>query len=152
MLGSHEEAEEATQDIFVKVYRYIGDFRGDAKISSWIYRIAANVCITRLKKKQLKTRSIDQPIEAEGTTIGELIPDEGDTPDEQAEKNEMAKILRDQIRELPAKWSQAITLHHFQGFSYEEVAEVMQIPRATVATYILRARKQLAKMMLARTA
>ena len=61
----------------------------------------------------------------------------------------MAETLRAQVRRLPPDWAQAIGLHHFQGMSYEEVAEAMGIPRATVATYILRGRRQLAKQLTA---
>ncbi len=149
MLGNREEAEEATQDVFLRVYRGLDEFRGESKVTSWIFRITANVCISRLRKKQLKVASLDEPAASGDTTIAELIPDEEAAPDEQMESKEMAEVIREQVRRLPANWAQAISLHHFQGMSYDEVAEVMEIPRATVATCILRGRRRLAKQLTA---
>ena len=73
MLGNREEAEEATQDIFLRIHRSLGDFRGESKLSSWIYRITANACISRLRKKQLKTSSLDEPSEIEGRSVSEVV-------------------------------------------------------------------------------
>ncbi|MEW5961819.1 MAG: sigma-70 family RNA polymerase sigma factor, partial [Chloroflexota bacterium] len=81
MLGSREEAEEATQDIFLKVHGSLEDFRGEAKISSWIYRITANVCISRMRKKQLHMTSIDAPAATEGRSVVETIADEDEDPE-----------------------------------------------------------------------
>jgi RNA polymerase sigma-70 factor, ECF subfamily len=149
MLGNREEAEEATQDVFLRIHRSLDEFRGESKLSSWIFRIAANVCITRLRKKQLEMTSLDEPAEPGGRPVADCIPDGEPDPGQELEQKRLSENLQDQVRRLPANWAQAISLHHFQGFSYEEVAEVMQIPRATVATYILRGRKQLAKQIIA---
>ena len=151
MLGSREEAEEATQDVFLRLHRSLADFRGESQLSSWIYRIVANVCISRLRKKQLDTASLDEPIEPAGRAVLETLPDESPNPEEAYEAAQTAENLRSAVRRLPANWAQAISLHHFQGLSYEEVAEAMEIPRATVATYILRGRRQLAKLLVAET-
>jgi len=149
MLGNREEAEEATQDVFLRIYRSLDEFRGESKLSSWIFRITANVCISRLRRKQLKVASLDEPVGSLDKTAAALIPDDQPGPAEQLESQEMAETLRAQVRRLPPDWAQAIGLHHFQGMSYEEVAEAMGIPRATVATYILRGRRQLAKQLTA---
>ena len=149
MLGNREEAEEATQDVFLRIYRSLDEFRGESKLSSWIFRITANVCISRLRRKQLEVASLDEPVAYVDKTAAALIPDDRPGPAEQLESQETAEILRAQVRRLPPDWAQAISLHHFQGMSYEEVAEAMGIPRATVATYILRGRRQLAKQLTA---
>ena len=149
MLGNREEAEEATQDVFLRIHRSLDEFRGESKLSSWIFRITANVCISRLRRKQLKIVSLDEPVASVDKTAVELIPDDQPGPADQLESQEMAETLRAQVRRLPPDWAQAIGLHHFQGMSYEEVAEAMGIPRATVATYILRGRRQLAKQLTA---
>ena len=149
MLGNREEAEEAAQDVFLRIYRSLDDFRGESKLSSWIFRITANVCISRLRKKQLEVASLDEPVESGEGTMAQMIPDDRPDPEQQYESQETAEIIRAQVRRLPPEWAQAISLHHYQGMSYEEVAEVMGIPRATVATYILRGRRQLAKQLTA---
>lgn len=151
MLGNREEAEEATQDIFIKVHRSLAEFRGDCKFSSWIYRITANVCISRMRKKQLRITSIDEPLREEGITVAELVADEQADPEQDYSSKEMGEIIRNEVRRLPALWAQALSLHYFGGQSYEEVAEVMEIPRPTVATYISRGKKQLAKQLVALT-
>ena len=151
MLGSREEAEEATQDIFLKVHGALGDFRGDSKLSSWIFRITANVCISRMRKKQLKTTSIDAPVAEEGRSVAETLADEDDDPEHEYAATEMGNIVREQLRRLKPEWAQAISLHYFGGQSYDEVAEAMELPRATVATYIRRGKMQLAGMIVAQT-
>jgi len=152
MLGSREEAEEAAQDAFLRIYRGLEDFRGESQLSSWIFRIVANVCITRLRRKQMRTDSLDEPVEeGGGRAVLESLADDSLNPEEELEAEQTAENLRAQVRRLPPLWAQAISLHHYEGLSYEEIAEAMQIPRATVATYILRGRRQLAKQMIAET-
>jgi len=150
MLGNREEAEEATQDVFLRVYRGLRDFRGESKLSTWIYRITTNICINRLQLKKLNTVSLDKPLTEQGRPVAEVIAGLMDSPDEQYQRRQLAKILEKQVRRLPEKWAQAINLHHFQGFSYTEVAEMMKLPRATVASYVLRGRQQLTRALIAR--
>ena len=148
MLGNHEEAEEATQDVFLRVYRGLKDFRGESKLSTWIYRITTNVCINRLQLKKLNTVSLDEPLAEEGRPVAELVADLMDTPDKQYQRKQLAKILEEQVRRLPEQWAQAINLHHFEGFSYAEIAKTMKLPRATVASFVLRGRQQLTKALI----
>jgi RNA polymerase sigma-70 factor, ECF subfamily len=151
MLGNREEAEEATQDIFLKVHGALKDFRGDSQLSSWIFRIAANVCISRMRKKQLRTSSLDQPLGEEGRSVAEVTADKSNNPEEKYSAVEMGGIVREQLRRLKPEWAQALSLHYFGGQSYEEVAEAMEIPRATVATNIRRGKMQLASLITAHT-
>ena len=148
MLGNHEDAEESTQDIFLNIYRSLDNFRGESKISTWIYHITSNVCISRLRKKQLDTRSFDEPFGEDGATLAEMIPDTGADPETLLESEETAGTVRAQVRKLPPEWAMAISLCHFDELSYEEIADVMEIPKATVATYIHRGRKQLARQLM----
>lgn len=150
MLGNREEAEEATQDIFLRIHRSLEEFRGESKLSSWIFRITANVCITRLRKKQLSLKSLDEPVDEGGRSADEIIADESTDQEAEYETKELGEIVRAEVRRLPANWAQALSLNYFGGLSYEEVAETMEIPRATVATYILRGKKQLAVQIIAR--
>lgn len=147
MLGNSEDAEETTQDIFLKVYHSLTDFRGDSALSTWIYRITANECISRLRKKQLKVTSMDEPIGEDGETFAAFIADDGEGPEETVMRSEMDEIIRDEVQNLPPNWAMAISLFHFDDLSYDEIAEAMDIPRATVGTYILRGRNQLAKKL-----
>jgi len=146
MLGSREDAEEATQDVFLRVHRSMDEFRGESKLSTWIYSITSNVCISRLRKKEHPTTSLDAEFES-GDTLADIIPSECESPSEILENAQMKKYIRDQVRALPPKWAMAISLYHFNDLSYEEIAEAMKIPKATVATYILRGRQQLAAQL-----
>ena len=148
MLGNREDAEESTQDIFLNIYRSLDNFRGESKISTWIYHITSNVCISRLRKKQLDTRSFDEPFGEDGATLADIIPDTGAHPETLLESEETAMTVRAQVRKLPPEWAMAISLCHFDELSYEEIAAVMEIPKATVATYIHRGRKQRSRELM----
>jgi len=99
----------------------------------------------------LKTSSLDESAEIEGRSVSELVADEGTDPDRNYAAKETAEIVRSEVRRLPPLWAQALSLHYFGGQSYEEVAEAMEIPKPTVATYISRGKKQLAKQIIALT-
>jgi RNA polymerase sigma-70 factor (ECF subfamily) len=88
--------------------------------------------------------SLDRELDDEGTTLKEYIP--GDYPDPETlyENEQTAEYIRSQVRSLPPKWAMAISMYHFDDMSYDEISEAMGIPTATVATYILRGRQQLA--------
>jgi len=148
MLGNAEDAEEATQDIFMKIYKSMDDFRGESAISTWIYRITSNECISRLRKKQLDTRSFDEPFEDEGKSLADILPDGSPDAVSLLESQESSEMIRNEVRRLPANWAMAISLYHFDDLSYDEIAEAMETPKATVATYISRGRKQLAQNLM----
>ena len=144
MLGNHEDAEEATQDVFLLIHRSRDEFRGDSKLSTWIYRITSNVCITRLRRKQIPTSSMDREFEPDGDTLADVIPDECPDPETLYEDEQMKEHVRAEVRNLPPKWAMAVSMYHFDDLSYEEIADAMGIPKATVATYIMRGRQRLA--------
>ena len=149
MLGNREDAEEATQDIFLNVYKALSEFRGDSKVTTWIYRITSNVCISRLRKKQLDITSLDEPWDdSDNRTLADIIPDGGEDPSSLLESEEMNEMIRDTVRQLPPDWAMAVSLFHFDDLSYEEIAEIMDTPKATVATYIFRGRKRLAEKLM----
>ena len=144
MLGNREDAEEAVQDIFLKIYHSAGSFRGDSKVSTWIYRITANECISRLRKKQLQTSSLHEPLGEGGPTLADIIPDTSKRSDSLLEDAETAEMIRNEVHNLQPEWAMAISLCHFDDLSYDEIADVMDLPRATVGTYIYRGRRELA--------
>jgi len=90
---------------------------------------------------------MDEPVGEDGETFAAFIADEGEGPEESAMRNEMDEIIRTEVQKLPPNWAMAISLYHFDDLSYDEIAEIMDIPRATVGTYILRGRNQLAKKL-----
>lgn len=147
MLGSREDAEEATQDVFLRIHRGLNAFRGTSKVSTWIFSITANICISRLRRKRHLMVSLDEEFSPDGGTLADIIPADFPDPGKIFENAEICARVRNMVSGLPPKWAMAISLFHFDELSYEEIAAAMDIPKATVATYILRGRRQLAIML-----
>ncbi len=150
MLGSKEEAEDATQDIFLQIHGSLDRFEGRSKVSTWVYRITANVCVSRLRKKQRMSSGLGR-----FAGHGERMPlefalDQRDDPEREYAAKQAAECIRNEVRNLPPLWAQVISLHYFGGRSYDQIAEAMGLPRGTVATYMSRGRNRLAKRMTAR--
>jgi len=150
MLGNVEEAEDATQDVFLRVHDALDRFRGDSKISSWIYRITANVCISHLRRKQRLVSHLGNLPDHREQMLPERVSCQRGNPEKEYAAKQIAELIRSEVRNLPPLWAQAISLHYFGERSYDDIADAMAIPRATVATYISRGKKQLAKKMMVR--
>lgn len=150
MLGSIEEAEDATQDIFLRIHDSLDRFRGESKISSWIYRITANVCISHLRKKQSRISNLGRLTDYEEQILPELTSSQREDPEGEYATKQTMEFVRAEVRNLPPLWAQAISLHYFGETSYNDIADAMEIPKGTVATYISRGKKQLAKRMMVR--
>jgi len=134
MLQNAEEAQDASQEVFLSVYRYIGKFKKNSKLSTWIYRITVNACMNILKKKRISVT----PIEREDGVIE--ISDSSAHPEEIL----MAKITRreiaDAISALESNQRAVIVLRDIENLSYEEISEILHIPAGTVKSRINRAR------------
>ena len=136
MLGNRELAEDAAQEIFVRVWRALPGYRGLSSLSTWIYSIARNTCLTALKSGQ-RTLSLDEPKVHDAAEARQSIPlDESRGPD-----------LAYLVSQLPEKYRQAIALFYMEEKSYEEVARLLDVPLGTVKTYLHRAKKELAAAM-----
>lgn len=147
MLGNREDAEEAVQDIFLKVHRGIVDFRGDSQLTTWLWRITANVCISRLRRKQLAASSLDDPVGDDGATMGDHVPSAEDDPLEYTVRADTAALVRDYVRMLPPAWAMAVSMFYFDELTYDEIAAAIEVPSNTVATYLHRGRNRLARML-----
>ncbi len=150
-LRGEEEAREATQEIFIKVYRSLPHFRGDARFSTWLYQVAINHCKNRLKYLQRRhyyqAESMDEPREGEdGETQRQYAADAPD-PREQVQTKEIQALVRQAIDKLPEEHREAIILRDLQGLSYEEIAEITGQVVGTVKSRIHRARAELASLL-----
>ena len=150
-LRGEEEAREATQEIFIKVYRSLARFRGDARFSTWLYQVAVNHCKNRLKYLQRRhyfnSESMDDPLEGEdGETRRQYAADQPD-PRELAQTKEVQIVVRQAIDKLPDEHREAIILRDLQGLSYEEIAEITGQVVGTVKSRIHRARAELARLL-----
>jgi RNA polymerase sigma-70 factor (ECF subfamily) len=142
MLKDHQEAEDLTQETFIRVYNNLDRYSNEYKFSTWIYKIATNLCIDRLRKQRLNTVSIDQPIsEDEDLTIS--LPDWTNNPENLHITKDLEDRVSETIMELPDKYRAAIVLRHLQQLSYEEISAVLELPVNTVKTRIYRGREVL---------
>ncbi len=128
ILGDEAAAEDAAQDTFLKAWRGLPGFRGDAALPTWLYSIARNTCLTRSQRGAGRA----EELLTEGTAASRLIPID-DSLD-----------VRAAIARLPGRYRQALLLFYFEGKSYEEVSAMLDLPLGTVKTYLHRARKELA--------
>lgn len=149
ILGDYAEAEDVSQDILVKVFRFIKGFKEQSSFYTWLYRITVNECMDVInKRKKAVIYSIDTPIETENDEIAREIQDKGESVEEKAERNELRKYLAEAINSLSSEHRAVIVLRDVQGFSYEEIAEIIKCPPGTVKSRINRARCELKDLLL----
>ena len=151
MVRDRELAEDLAQETFVKVFNHLESYNPKYKFSSWIFKIASNLAIDHLRKKELDTVSLDgsrnarTADEVESTRISVASTDEN--PEELLEARELGDEIEAAIGQLRAEYRTAIVLRHVEGRPYEEIAEIMEIPLGTVKTYIHRARMELRELL-----
>ncbi len=148
MLGNRHEAEDLAQEVFVQVFKAIDQFRGDAKLSTWIYRIAVNLC--KNKSKYLARRhageqdDVDAMVErvplsaAKGVSVGDIS-----RPDELVEGMQLERVVKKAIAQLEPDFREVLVLRDVEDLSYEEIAAITGLPDGTVKSRIHRARGQL---------
>jgi len=140
MLRNETQAEDAAQDIFVKIWKGLPGYHGGAALSTWIYAIARNTCLTELKKRATHpTVSLYDP---ELEEVSDAIPALQTADAETGVEMDVATLLA----ELPEKYRQVITLFYLEQKAYEEVAAMLGIPLGTVKTLLFRAKKELLRI------
>ncbi|MGE5560219.1 MAG: sigma-70 family RNA polymerase sigma factor [Chloroflexota bacterium] len=140
MLHNRHDAEDLAQETFLNVYRAIASFHTDERFSTWIYKIASNLCIDRLRKRRYNSLSLDAPVQ-EGEELYRQIPDWSHAPEPIYEQSELREDVQAAIDQLPAKYRMIILLRHMQDMAYEEIAVIMDLPIGTVKTRLFRARE-----------
>jgi len=130
MLGRDEDAKDATQETFLSAYRNLSKFRGEAKFSSWIYRIALNICNTKLRSRSKFTISLDEQREATGFELAAEASDLGGG----IQQEQITRHVRRALQALPADMRQVIIMKEYEGLKFSEIAEVLGIPISTVKT------------------
>ncbi|NLG84718.1 MAG: RNA polymerase sigma factor [Firmicutes bacterium] len=141
-LGGDHEAEDAIQEIFLKAYRSLGQYRGEASLATWLYRIALNHLKDRVRQRGLRTIPFGSPtaFPAQG-----LFPD----PQEELAASEQRLLLQEALAELPAIYRRVIFLYHYHGLSYAEIGARLRISPRSVETRLYRAKRMLrAKLAL----
>jgi len=147
MLGREDDARDAAQETFIAAYRNLSNFRGEAKVSSWLHRIAVNQCLT--VKRRAKTRSEEFLDDEDGSEERVFIAPLQNSPSRQAEQVERLKLVRTAVSSLPTDLRQVIVMKEFEDMTFQEISETLEIPLSTVKSRLYTALKQL-KMKLDR--
>jgi RNA polymerase sigma-70 factor (ECF subfamily) len=147
MVRDRELAEDLTQETFVKALNAVESYRPEYKFSSWIFKIANNAAIDHLRRRELRTLSLEgspnalTPEAIEATAL--QLRDRLETPLEELEARELGGQIETAIAKLRPEYRSCILLRHVEGRAYEEIAEILDLPLGTVKTYIHRARNEL---------
>ncbi|WP_142783686.1 RNA polymerase sigma factor [Changchengzhania lutea] len=144
MLKNREEAEEVSQDTFVKVYKSLSKFKGDSKFSTWIYRVAYNTCLDNLKKnkKHFNDVAINEFTEHEVKTIDNAL--------DKMEQDEYNEAIKSCLNLLSSEDGILLTLYYFEDQSLEEISKVMRLTANNVKVKLFRSRKKLASILRTR--
>lgn len=142
MLGSAEDARDATQETFLAAFRNLRGFRGDAKVSSWLHRIAVNQCITRQRRSRVRPETgIEDELEATGESFLSTAPQA--SPAHATEKKERRLAVRKAVASLPQELREVVLMKEFEELTFQEIADALQIPLSTVKSRLYTALKQL---------
>ena len=146
-IHNQEDAQDLAQDVFIEVLRSINNFRNEAKISTWLYRIAVNKSLNfiRGKNKYKWFRKALADFQTKKQLTDESVPEltDNDTPDSLIENKERAEVLHSAVNALPENQKIAFVLNNFEELSYKEIAEVMNVSLSAVESLLFRARKNL---------
>ena len=141
MVSVKEDREDICQDVFLRIYQNLGEFRSESKLSTWIARIAYNACLNHLEKRKLVP--LEEFSLTEQSVEGFL--EKGRRPDEITGEKEMGMLLENEISRMPVTFRTILTLYHLDEMSYAQIAEVMGLPEGTVKSYLFRAVRKLQK-------
>jgi len=141
MVKNREEAEEVSQDTFLKVFKSLNKFKGDSKFSTWIYRVGYNTCLDRIKKNKRAQRTV---------TIDEFTEHQIKTLDNALDNMEMEErklAIQNCLQLLPSEDGYLITLYYFEELSLEEISKIIDITVNNVKVKLFRSRKKLATIL-----
>ncbi|MDG5788070.1 RNA polymerase sigma factor SigW [Evansella sp. AB-P1] len=147
MLGNVHEAQDVAQEAFLRAYVNIESYDMNRKFSTWLFRIATNLAIDRIRKKKPDFHLEDQVAGTEDLTYYSQIAANEELPDDQVVQLEMKAWIQEEIMELPPKYRSAIILKYMQDLSLKEISNILNLPVATVKTRIHRGREALRKRL-----
>jgi len=145
MLGDPDDAQDVTQDVFMRLYDALPTLRADEAFSTYLYRIALNLCRDRARrKKRVRFQSMDTPrADDEGDVEPMDFPDQGKLPEETLTNDELQRRVREAVTTLSTDHKAVIVMHHFQGMEVNDIARILGVPTGTVKSRLARGRDQL---------
>jgi RNA polymerase sigma factor (sigma-70 family) len=144
MIHGNSDREDICQDIFVKVYQNLSSYRGEAKLSTWIAKIAYNTCLNHLekRKKERMNRSLDE-------NEHHIIYDNtSNAPDDYIETQDIWRKVQQEMGNIPPRYRVILSLYHMDNLGYREIGEIMNLPEGTVKNYLFRARQKLKSQLM----
>ena len=141
ILGREEDARDATQETFIAAFRNLGGFRGDAKVSSWLHRIAVNQCLTR--RRRAKVRGETSLAAGEEEDVARFASPARESPALTAEERERGDAVRRAVNSLPPELRSVIVMKEFEDLTFQEIADTLGVPLSTVKSRLYTALKQL---------
>ncbi|HZK25798.1 MAG TPA: sigma-70 family RNA polymerase sigma factor [Oscillospiraceae bacterium] len=150
MSGNPEDTADLAQEAFLKAFRALPLFKGQAQFSTWLYRIAANTCLDeqRKRKKYQPMLSLDQPISTKDGELQRQIPDDAPDPLTATIRRELQFEIQTLLTQLPPAQRAVLALRDLDGFSYEEIAAILQVKMGTLKSRLNRARASLRELYL----
>lgn len=143
MAGDTAQAEDLTQEIFLRIYRHLGKFNGRSTLKTWVYRITLNHCRSKLGRRRLVTRPLAEENEGEGAEI----VDERRGPEEKTLAQDAARQVAEALGHLKSPFREAVALRDLEGLSYDEIADILNVRIGTVRSRIARGRDRLRKIL-----
>lgn len=152
MLKDKEEARDVAQEAFVKVYRYLDHFKGDASFYTWLYRITVNICIDVMRRKggaKGEAVEFDETLamDVSEANLGALGTRLGTNPQKSALRRELAEKIQAALEQVPEKHRAILLLREVEGMSYEDLARTLEIPKGTVMSRLFHARLKVQKVL-----
>ncbi len=149
-MGNPRIAEEVAQDVFLAIYRALPRFRGESRVSTWIFRITVNHCKNRKLYRNRRKFEAHEPLEGiprDDDGPSRQIPSQGPGTDQGSHRSEAEEILNEALSRLDEDQRTIILLRDIQDLSYEEISEILDLPRGTVKSRLHRARAELTKLV-----
>jgi RNA polymerase sigma-70 factor, ECF subfamily len=147
MLGNRHEAEDIAQEAFIRAFINIHSFNIDLKFSTWLFRIATNLCIDRIRKKKPDYYLDAEVAGTDGLNMYSQIPSKTDMPEKEIESLELEETIQREILKLPEKYRTVIVLKYIEELSLIEISKILNLPIGTVKTRIHRGREALRKQL-----
>lgn len=150
--GNDEDAYDLAQEAFIKAYRSLGTFKGSSRFSTWLYRITTNVCLDeiRRKKRRIQVQSLDQPVEGADGEMARIVLDDNLPIDALYEQQEQVQYIQSLLMQMKPEHRMVLLLKDIMEFSYEEIAQMLNISSGTIKSRLSRARDLLRRKLLER--
>ena len=145
LTGNHHDAEDLSQEVFIKAYRSLKNFRGDAKFNFWLYRITVNTCISQRRKKSLAAMTLQEDFEIESTPQFFSESESSHNPERHAEASMMQQHINSALQQLTPRERSVFVLRHYNDLPLKEIAQILKITEGTVKSMLFRAIQRLQK-------